>query len=193
MGNEERIPLINATNINNNTNQHQAATLTWSHISVSCREERTIVDRIRRVQAKPGRILLNDLSGIARPGQILAVIGASGIGKTTLLNVLSGCDDPRTTVVQGTVSLNGYPTTRSQRLSHSAIGYVEQREVLVESMTLEEHLIFQVRWRKGKIRVKNFFRLFMHGLIEHEKLITNIYFLFRSNHCLPDEYAQQVE
>jgi len=51
----------------------------------------------------------------------------------------------------------------------------------------------QVRYGKRKNRVKSFFRSLIHGLIEREKLIMNIYFLFRFDHCLPEKHAKQVE
>ncbi len=66
-------------------------------------------------------------------------------GKTTLLKVLSGQDDPTTTtLVSGTVMLNGQVTSRNERLTSSCIGHVEQNQVFIETMTLNEHLIFQV-------------------------------------------------
>ena len=118
--------------------------LTWSHVNVTCRQKRTCTDWLRRQQPKSERTLLNDISGIALPGQILAIMGSSGVGKTTLLKVLNGQDDPRTSVTTGDVSLNGRVATRSQRLHGSAIGHVEQQELFVETMSCEEHLIFQV-------------------------------------------------
>jgi ABC-type multidrug transport system ATPase subunit len=125
-------------------NIHDEIVLNWSHIDVHCRSERTWTNWFRQEQSEPERILLNDISGIARPGQILAIMGASGVGKTTLLKVLSGQDDPRTTVTTGDVLLDGHVATRSQRLHNSIIGHVEQQELFIETMSTEEHLIFQV-------------------------------------------------
>jgi ABC-type glutathione transport system ATPase component len=42
----------------------------------------------RRVQTP--KTILSDLSGHARPGQLLSIMGPSGGGKTSLLNVLAG-------------------------------------------------------------------------------------------------------
>ena len=42
--------------------------------------------------------ILNCVSGIIRPGRLTCILGASGAGKTSLLNILSG------TLVSGTVS-----------------------------------------------------------------------------------------
>jgi hypothetical protein len=38
-----------------------------------------------------------------------------------------------------------------------------------------------------------FFRSFIYGLIEHEKLVTNIYILFRFDHRLAEKYAKKVQ
>jgi ABC-type multidrug transport system ATPase subunit len=69
-------------------------------------------------------------------------MGASGVGKTTLLRVLTGQDDPQLT--KGDVNVDGRPITRAQRLTGNIIGHVEQQELFVDTMLLEEHLIFQV-------------------------------------------------
>ena len=36
-----------------------------------------------------GRTILEDVSGCARPGQLLAIMGASGAGKSTFLDILA--------------------------------------------------------------------------------------------------------
>jgi ABC-type multidrug transport system ATPase subunit len=137
--NEDQIPLIDGVtdsnallNINGSKHVCDEAVLIWSHVHVECRQHKT------------SRILLDDLSGIALPGQIVAIMGTSGVGKTTLLKVLSGQDDPRTMVTNSNVLFNGRMTTRSERLNGSIIGLVEQNELFVETMSLKEHLIFQV-------------------------------------------------
>lgn len=71
-------------------------------------------------------------------------MGASGVGKTTLLKVLSGQDDTQSTVARGNVMVNSHITTHAQRLSGSLIGHIEQYEIFLEIMLLEEHLIFHV-------------------------------------------------
>jgi ABC-type multidrug transport system ATPase subunit len=59
------------------------------------------------------------------------------------MNVLSGRQG-RTLPTTGQVYLNGCSTTAIQRMTSGTIGYVEQNEIFIDTMTLEEHLIFQV-------------------------------------------------
>ena len=142
---EEHIPLIPPSRAISNSST-STFTLSWSHISAEVKQQ--------------SHRLLHDLSGIVLPGQILAIMGTSGVGKchtdlsrnkmpfysgkTTLMNVLSGqCTDSSLTTT-GEVYLNGCLTTSIQRMTSGRIGYVEQHEIFVDTMTLEEHLIFQV-------------------------------------------------
>ncbi|CAL5389086.1 unnamed protein product [Camellia sinensis] len=51
--------------------------------------------------------LLRDVSGAFRPGILTALVGVSGAGKTTLMDVLAG----RKTggYIEGNISISGYP------------------------------------------------------------------------------------
>ena len=60
-----------------------------------------------------------------------------------LMNLLSGREDNELQT-KGEIHLNCRLTTRMQRMRSASLGYVQQNEPFVETMTLEEHLIFQV-------------------------------------------------
>jgi ATP-binding cassette subfamily B protein len=89
---------------------------------------------------KANEDILHDISFTAKPGQTTAIIGATGSGKTTLVNLLLRFYDP----TDGVVSLDG---TDIRQLKQSElrrnIGYVPQRSKLF-SGTIEENL----RWGK---------------------------------------------
>lgn len=53
------------------------------------------------------KVILDNLSGTVKPGEFLAILGASGAGKTTLLNYLSAKDISRNLKKQGTILING--------------------------------------------------------------------------------------
>ena len=81
------------------------------------------------------------VSGIAVPGELLAIMGSSGAGKTTLLNTLMFRSSSNL-LVKGHRSLNGSPVSSTALASLSA--YVQQDDLFIGTLTVREHLIFQV-------------------------------------------------
>ncbi|WP_196073063.1 ABC transporter ATP-binding protein [Nakamurella alba] len=71
--------------------------------------------------------VLDDLSIDSPPGEFLVIIGRSGCGKTTVLNVLSGLIQDH----QGTVSFDG----KAPRLARQQMGYMFARDALIASRT----------------------------------------------------------
>jgi len=61
-----------------------------------------------------------------------------------LLKVLGGYNNSRELSMTGTVTLNGHMTTSEERRLSNLIGYVEQQEPFLDTMTVKEHLLFQV-------------------------------------------------
>ncbi|KDR20987.1 Protein white [Zootermopsis nevadensis] len=94
-----------------------------------------------------GKQILKDVSGIARPGELLAIMGSSGAGKTTLLNTLMFRSPPNLQV-SGQRALNGIPVSSSTLTSLSA--YVQQDDLFVGTLTVREHLVFQALVRMDR-------------------------------------------
>jgi ABC-type glutathione transport system ATPase component len=69
--------------------------------------------------------LLRSISGAFRPGVLTALMGVSGAGKTTLMDVLAG----RKTggYIEGTIKVAGY--TKVQKTFARISGYVEQTDI----------------------------------------------------------------
>ncbi|VEN52172.1 unnamed protein product [Callosobruchus maculatus] len=91
--------------------------------------------------------ILKNVTGIAYPGELLAVLGTSGSGKTTLLNALTF----RTTkdvAVTGIRCVNGVPATLKSLASTSA--YVQQNDLFIGTLTVKEHLVFQAMVRMDR-------------------------------------------
>ncbi|KCV68816.1 hypothetical protein H696_04233 [Fonticula alba] len=86
------------------------------------------------------KVILDKVSGQAQPGRLLAIMGPSGGGKTSLLDSISG----RLRTRGGTVTVNGGPMPSHFRLLAS---YVMQDDLLFESLTPRELLTFAARVR----------------------------------------------
>ncbi|KAJ4760951.1 ABC transporter G family member 2 [Rhynchospora pubera] len=96
------------------------------------------------VQKDSTRIILHGVSGVVRPGEMLALLGPSGCGKTSLLTILGGRLTSTGTKsgkskVTGTIAFNGCPYSSS--LSRS-IGFVTQDDVLYPHLTVTETLLY---------------------------------------------------
>lgn len=85
--------------------------------------------------------LVQDVSLEVRSGEIIAVLGQSGIGKTTLIRTIAGLVQPR----QGSVELN-LP-------EHGGLGYIPQRLGLVRHASVYHNVSLGARaslpWFKG--------------------------------------------
>ena len=92
------------------------------------------------IEKKPSQIL-KGVSGFANPGEILAIMGSSGSGKTSLLSILSNqIILQRNTIVTGSVEINGVNIKTIDYSSFSR--YVMQQDILMPTLTVKEALIF---------------------------------------------------
>ncbi|RLN52511.1 hypothetical protein BBP00_00009599, partial [Phytophthora kernoviae] len=89
------------------------------------------------------KVILKNVSGSAKPGELLVIMGPSGAGKSSLLDCISG----RNSAVEGEIVLNGQPwSDATKRLT----SYVMQDDLFYQTITVKEHLVFQARLRMGK-------------------------------------------
>lgn len=82
---------------------------------------------------------MHDLSFTLKSGELLAIMGGSGTGKSTLLSLLNGGIVPQS----GTITINGHSIQEPQ--AKSLIGYVPQDDLLIEELTVRENLLFTAR------------------------------------------------
>lgn len=82
--------------------------------------------------------LLVNVTGAFKPGVLTALVGVSGAGKTTLMDVLAG----RKTggFIEGSVYISGYPKRQDSFARIS--GYCEQSDVHSPGLTVWESLLF---------------------------------------------------
>ena len=82
---------------------------------------------------------MHDLSFTLRNGEMLAIMGGSGTGKTTLLSLLNGSMKPQ----EGTITINGHDI--SEPAAKDLIGYVPQDDLLIEELTVYQNLWFTAK------------------------------------------------
>ncbi|RWR95173.1 pleiotropic drug resistance protein 3-like protein isoform X1 [Cinnamomum micranthum f. kanehirae] len=82
--------------------------------------------------------LLCDITGAFRPGVLTALMGVSGAGKTTLMDVLSGRKTGGT--IKGDIRIGGYP--KVQETFARISGYCEQSDIHSPQITIEESVTY---------------------------------------------------
>ncbi|XP_067844552.1 ATP-binding cassette sub-family G member 8 [Heptranchias perlo] len=92
-------------------------------------------------------IALKNLNLKVRSGQMLAVIGSSGSGKTSLLDIIT-CRDEGGKVKSGKILINEKPINR--QLVKKCIAHVRQDDRLLPNLTVRETLTFVAKLRLPK-------------------------------------------
>ncbi|KAI7979754.1 Pleiotropic drug resistance protein 3 [Camellia lanceoleosa] len=82
--------------------------------------------------------LLCDITGVFRPGVLTALMGVSGAGKTTLMDVLAGRKTSGT--IEGDIRIGGFP--KVQETFARISGYCEQTDIHSPQITVEESVVY---------------------------------------------------
>ena len=88
----------------------------------------------------PDRIIISDFSAQVKPGQKVAIVGPTGAGKTTMVNLLMRFFD----VNSGKITIDGIPISDLKRENvHNLFGMVLQDTWLFEG-TVRENLVYNM-------------------------------------------------
>ena len=90
--------------------------------------------------AAPLRVV-DEVSFSILPGEMVAIMGPSGAGKTSVLTTLAGYTPP----TKGHVLLDGMSLYKHYDVFRRAVGYVPQEDVMHRSLTVEEVLYFHAK------------------------------------------------
>ncbi len=107
----------------------------------ACEHEANDMAAIRAVQLRKtfgDRVAVDDLSLSVWPGQIYALVGPDGAGKTTVIRLICGA----LRADRGEVTLGGVDLQRHTEQALAQIGYLPQRFSLYGELTVMENLRF---------------------------------------------------
>jgi lipoprotein-releasing system ATP-binding protein len=101
------------------------------------------LDRVTRIYKQAGRelVVFRDVSLALAPGEIVALVGQSGAGKSSLLHIAGLLEAP----TSGEVTIEGEPASqlperRRTEIRRNALGFVYQFHHLLPEFTAEENV-----------------------------------------------------
>ncbi|BGP38555.1 FAD-dependent urate hydroxylase [Rhodotorula kratochvilovae] len=90
-----------------------------------------------------GKRLLDSISGAVQPGEVMAVLGASGAGKSTFLDLLARKN--KRGAVAGEILVNGRPVSAGEY--RRVVGFVDQEDTLMGTLTVYETVLYSALLR----------------------------------------------
>jgi ABC-type lipoprotein export system ATPase subunit len=137
----------NSTSIQINKSSRPPIQLEWKDLSFEVKVKAAVPNGVRFPASlkymfrKTERTILFPMSGHVSPGECLAIMGPSGAGKTSLLNVLA-----QRTKGKGQIMINGQNAGKSFR---GLSAFVQQDDVLMANLKVKEALRYAALLRLG--------------------------------------------
>lgn len=98
-------------------------------------------------------------------GQLVGIMGGSGVGKSTLLNVLNG----KLPLNNGKITINGYDLYKDKHRLEGVIGFVPQDDLLIEELTVFQNLYYNAKLCFNNFTEKQILRT-IHGIMKDLEL-----------------------
>ena len=99
-------------------------------------EALVVINHVSKIFPGEKIAALNDIQAEIPKGQIIALAGPDGAGKTTLIRLIVGLLLP----TQGSIEVAGYNTSNQSEEIHNFTGYMPQKFGLYEDLTVMENL-----------------------------------------------------
>ncbi|XXG63718.1 hypothetical protein AAC387_Pa05g1841 [Persea americana] len=129
-------------NTEDNPNRRRGMVLPFEPLSITFDNIRYSVDMPQEMKAQgiteDRLMLLKGVSGAFRPGVLTALMGVSGAGKTTLMDVMAG--RKTSGYIEGAITISGYP--KKQETFARISGYCEQNDIHSPHVTVYESLLY---------------------------------------------------
>ena len=90
-----------------------------------------------------GKVICNNVDLSIKPGEMVAIVGGSGAGKSTVMNCLSGYSQP----TEGSVQVNGVDLYGNFDALKNIIGYVPQSDIVYDNLTVSDMLRYTAELR----------------------------------------------
>ena len=116
----------NIVRVSRNSDNHQRVTLVAEDIEYKYRNSKNGIKRFRISE---------------EAGQLIGIMGGSGVGKSTLLNLLTGKQKPH----KGRVLINGYDIHTEKHAVQGIIGLVPQDDLLFENLTVYQNMYYNAK------------------------------------------------
>lgn len=98
---------------------------------------------VKRVGKNKKLTICDNVSLKINPGELVAIVGGSGAGKSTIMNCISGYSAP----TSGSVFVNDLDLYENFDTLKNIIGYVPQQDIVYDNLSVEEMLKYSARLR----------------------------------------------
>lgn len=103
---------------------------------------------------------IHPFSFTAGSGELIGVMGGSGVGKSTLLNLMNG----NLPLTGGRILINGYDLQADREALQGIIGFVPQDDLLIEELTVFQNLYYNAKLCFSEFSKKQLLRAVMRIL-----------------------------
>jgi len=136
--------------------------LSWKQVNMTVKAS---------TRGKPDLKVLSAVSGSVSSHGLSCLMGHSGAGKTSLLNILAGkLKTTKKMSIEGSITVNGTEIDPSSFQARRQSAHVAQRDTLMETATPREAIRFSARLRLPKDSTNDMIDSFVSSIIEDLRL-----------------------